>query len=68
MFINNLCHMIKMAAMPIYGKNPLRFFSSETTVQVSIKLGMKHWGLEYYNEIINFDLQMTLTYFTERST
>ena len=28
MFINNPGHMTKMAAMPIYGKNPLKFFFS----------------------------------------
>ena len=31
MYINNLGHMTKMAAMPIYGKNPSKnFFSAET--------------------------------------
>ena len=30
MFINNLGHMIKIAAMPIYGKNPLKFYFSGT--------------------------------------
>ena len=61
MFINNPGHMIKMAAMPIYGKNPFKFF-------ISTKLGMKHRGLKYYNVFINYDLWMTLTYFTARST
>ena len=55
MFINNPGHMIKMAAMPIYGKNPSKFFFSETTGPISTKLGMKHWGLEYYNMFINYD-------------
>ena len=68
MFINNPGHMTKMAAMPIYGKNPLKFFFSGTTGPISTKLGMKHWGLEYYNVYINYDLWMTLTYFTARST
>ena len=69
MFINNPGHMTKMAAMPIiYGKNPLKFFFSGTTGPISTKLGMKHWGLEYYNVSINYDLWMTLTYFTARST
>ena len=49
MFINNPGHMTKMAAMPIYGKNPSKFFFSGTTGPISTKLGMKHWGLEYYN-------------------
>ena len=30
MCINNLGHMTKMAAMPIYGKNPSKIFFSET--------------------------------------
>ena len=56
MFINNLSHMTKMVAMPIYGKNPSKFFFSGTTGRISTKLGMKHWGLEYYNLFINYDL------------
>ena len=67
-FINNPGHMTKMATMPIYGKNPSKFFFSGTTRPISTKLGMKHWGLEYYNVFINYDLWMTLTYFTARST
>ena len=67
-FINNPGHMTKMAAMPIYGKNPSKFFFSGTTGPISTKLGMKHRGLEFYNAFINYDLWMTLTYFTARST
>ena len=33
-----------------------------------MKLGMKHWGLEYYNVFINYHLWMTLTYFMAKST
>ena len=47
MFINNPGHMTKMAATPIYGKNPSKFFFSRTTGLISTKLGMKHRGLEY---------------------
>ena len=68
MFINNPGHTTKMAAMPIYGKNPLKFFFSYTNGLISTKLGMKHRGLKYYNVFINDDLWMTLTYFTARST
>ena len=50
--------MTKMAAMPIYGKNPSKFFFSRTTGPISTKLGMKHWGLEYYNMFINYDLDL----------
>ena len=62
MFINNPGHMIKMATTPIYGKNPLKLFFSGTTGQISTKLGMKHWGLEYYNVFINYYLWMTFTF------
>ena len=67
MFIKNLGHMTKMAAMPIYGKYHSKIFSG-TGGPISTKLGMKHRGLEYYNVFINYDLWMTLTYFTARST
>ena len=63
MVINNPGHMTKMAAMPIYGKNPSKFFFSGTTGPISTKLGMKHRGLEYYNVFINHDPVMTLTFF-----
>ena len=33
-------HMTKMAAMPIYGKNPLKIFFSGTGRPISTKLGM----------------------------
>ena len=33
-------HMTKMAAMPIYGKNPLEIFFSRTGGPISTKLGM----------------------------
>ena len=59
--------MTKMAAMPIYGKNPSRIFFSGTGGPISTKLGMKHLCLKYYNTFINQDPAMTLTYFTARS-
>ena len=68
MIINNSGHMTKMAAMPIYGKNPSKFFFSGTTGLISTKFGMKHRGREYYNVFINYDLLMTLTQFMARST
>ena len=68
MYIYNPGHMIKMAAMPIYGRNLLKFSFSGTTGPISTKLGMKHWGLEYYKLFINYDLWMTLTYFMAQST
>ena len=68
MFINNPGHMTKMATITIYGRNPSKIFFSGTTESISTKLGMKHWGLKYYNVVINHDPVMTLTYFTARST
>ena len=67
MSINNLGHMNKMAAMPIYGKNPSKIFSG-TGGPMSMKLGMKYRCCTYYNVYINHDPAMTLTYFTARST
>ena len=68
MYINNLGHMTKMAAMPIYGKNPSKIFFSETSRLISRKLGVKHRWLKYSNVYINHDLVMTLTNFMARST
>ena len=33
-------HMTKMAATPIYGKNPLKIFFSRTRRPVTLRLGM----------------------------
>ena len=67
MYINNLGHMTKMAAMPIYGKNPSKIFS-ETNRLISRKLGKKHRWLKYSNVYVNHDPVMTLTKFMARST
>ena len=68
MYINDPGHMTKMAAMPIYGKNPSKIFFSGTGGPISTKLGMRHQWLMDYNVYINHDPVMTLTYFTTRST
>ena len=68
MYINDPGHMTKMAAMPIYGKNPSKIFFSGTGGPISTKHGMKHQWLKDYNVYINHDPVMTLTYFTTRST
>ena len=60
--------MTKMAAMPIYGKNPSKIFISETNRLISRKLGVKHRWLKYSNVYINHDPVMTLTKFMARST
>ena len=64
MYINYSGHMTKMAAIPIYGKNPSNIFFSCTSRPISKKLGMKHRWLKYYNLYRNHDPMMILTYFT----
>ena len=46
MYIRNPGHMTKMAAMPIYGKNPSKIFFSRIDGPISTKLGMKHQCLK----------------------
>ena len=58
--------MAKMAAMPIYGKNPSKIFSG-TGRPISKKLGMQHRGLQPIIVCLNDDPGVTLTYFTARS-
>ena len=64
---NGTGHMTKMAAMPIYGKKPLKIFFSGTKRPMTLKLGMLHWVHEYYQIYSNDDAGLTLTYFTARS-
>ena len=60
-------HMTKMAAMPIYGKNPSKIFFSETGRPIFTKLGMYHRGPQSIIVCSNDDTRVTLTYFTARS-
>ena len=62
MYIRNPGHMTKMAAKPIYAKNPSKIFFSRTGRLISTKLGMKHPWLKHYNVYINHDPLMTLTF------
>ena len=50
--------MTKMAA---------KIFFSGTKRPVTLKPGMQHWVLEYYQVYSNDDAGLTLTYFTARS-
>ena len=59
-------HMTKMAGMPIYGKNLKKIFSG-TKRPMTLKLGMQHRVLEYYQFCPNDDTGLTLTYFTAKS-
>ena len=60
--------MTKMVAMPIYGKNPSKFFFSETNKLISRKLCVKHRWLKYSNVYIDQDPVMILTKFMARTT
>ena len=60
-------HMTKMADMPIYGKNLKKKIFSETKRPMTLKLGMQHWIIEYYQVCSNGDPGFTLTYFRARS-
>ena len=57
--------MTQMAAMPIYGKNPLKLFFSGTVGLMA--LSMLHLG-NGPNEVgKNYNLWLTLTFFKEMS-
>ena len=58
--------MMKMAAMSIYGKNIKKSSFSGTKRLMTLKLGMQHRVLEYYQICSNDDPGLT-TYFTARS-
>ena len=60
-------HMTKMAATPIYGKNPLKIFFSNTRRPITFGLSMRHWGCGAYQVCSNDDSKLTLTYLTSRS-
>ena len=60
-------HITKMAATPIYGKNPLEIFFSRTRRSVTLGLGMLHLGCGAYQVCSNDDPRLTLTYLMSRS-
>ena len=64
---NGLCHMTKMAAMPLYAKTTFKIFFSGTERPMNLKLGMQHRLLQYYQIYSNDAAGLTLTYFTTRS-
>ena len=59
-------HMTNMAAMPIMVKTFKKIFS-ETKQPMTLKVGMWHRVLKYYQVCSNDNLGLTLTYFTARS-
>ena len=58
--------MTNMALMPIYGKT-LKIFFSETIRPMTLKFGILHRVLNYYQVYSNADPGLTLTYFRARS-
>ena len=65
---NYLGHMTKMATMPIYGKIFRKIFSGTKSLRpMTLKLGMQHRVLEYYEVCSNDAPWLTLTYFMARS-
>ena len=64
---NGSSQMTKMAATPIYGKNPLKIFFSRTRRPMTLGLGMYNWGSGAYQVCSNDDPRLTLTSLTSRS-
>ena len=46
---------------------PLEIFLSGTKRPMTLKLGLRHWLLEYYQVCSNDDLGLTFIYFSARS-
>ena len=66
MSTNGLCHMTKMATMPISAKKTFKiFFGTERLM--NLKLGMRHQVLVYYQVCSNDAPGLTMTYFMARS-
>ena len=55
-------HITKMADMPTYGKNLKKIFFSGTKRPMTLKLGMQHRVLKYYQVYSTDDPGLTLTY------
>ena len=66
-YSNDPGHMTKMAAIPICGKNLKQIFFSGTKRPMTLKLGMQHRVLKYYQVCSNDDPRLTLTYLRARS-
>ena len=59
--------MTNMATMPINGKSPQKIFFSGTKRLMTLKSGMQHLVLEYYQGFTNHDPGLTWIYFTAGS-
>ena len=59
--------MIKLDAMPIYGKHPFKIFFSGTSGPILTKLCMKLLGVKPIIVCSHYKAGLTLTYFTVMS-
>ena len=59
--------MTKMATMPIYGKNPVKIFFSETSRLMTLQLCVQHLRLRHKQFYTNDDPGLTLTFCRARS-
>ena len=48
--------------MLIYSRKLLKSIFSRTRCPMILKLGMQHWGLKLYQDCVNDDSGLTLTY------
>ena len=60
-------HIAKMAATPIYGKNPLKVFFSRTRRPMTFGLGVCSIGVWGLPSVLNDDFKLTLTYLMSMS-
>ena len=65
MCVNISKHLLMMVAMSIYVKKPLKNLLQNQINPMTLKLGMLHWVLEYYQVCSNDE--PVLIYFTTRS-
>ena len=65
-YINGQGHMTKMAALPIYGKNPSKIIYRTKKIMI-MKLGMEHYVLKLFKVYINVKPALTLTPFKTMS-
>ena len=63
------CHVTQMAAMPIYGKNPLKIFSEiNRLITFELSTCIQQWVLSPYRVCSNDDPGLSLIYLTARAT
>ena len=64
-YTNELCHKTKMTDMPIYDEHEK--IVSRINRSMALEFDMLRCASKYYQDCLNNDLGLTLTYFTLRS-